>query len=121
MSKRFSTGAAALTAAFALAACDRDEPVNEPAPPVVAPATVPVAEPADENVTVDEATRAKFNTLLEQVTRHIRNREFEAAETGLREMEQMRGTITEPMKQQIVTTRAALTAARAAPAAPPAK
>lgn len=112
--------------------CEREEPDPVVTPPVtpVVPTTVPApdTQPADASagagagtVTVDEATKVKFNTLVEQVTQHIRNREFQAAETGLRDLEQMRGTLTEPMKQQITTARAALTAARAAPAAPPAK
>ena len=121
-------------AGVAPAGCEREETdpvVTTPpvTPPVVTtPATVPAADAdaadakaGEAGVTVDEATRVKFNTLIEQVTRHIRNREFDAAETGLREIEQMRATISEPMKQQIVTTRAALTAARSAPAAAPAK
>ena len=116
-------------AGVAAAGCERDEPGPVVTPPVVVPATTPATAPAGEadakageaGVTVDEATRVKFNTLIDQVTRHIRNREFDAAETGLREIEQMRATLSEPMKQQIATTRAALTAARAAPATPPAK
>ena len=120
-------------AGVAPAGCEREEtdpvvttpPVTPPVAPATAPATTPAggadAKAGEAGVTVDEATRVKFNTLIEQVTRHIRNREFDAAETGLREIEQMRATISEPMKQQIVTTRAALTAARSAPAAAPAK
>ena len=119
-------------AGVAPAGCERDEPdpvvTTPPVTPPVAPATAPAADAGgadakagEAGVTVDEATRVKFNTLIEQVTRHIRNREFDAADTGLREIEQMRATLSEPMKQQITTTRAALTAARAAPAAPPAK
>lgn len=111
-----------LLAAVTFAACDRENEVTPVTTPPPATTTPPATAPAETDpaegtatTTVDEATRVKFQTLVEQVTAHIRNREFDAAETGLRELEQMRGTVTEPMKQQIATTRAALTAARAAP------
>lgn len=114
-----------MVAAVSLGGCDSGEdPVG---PPPAAPATVPaeVADDADaragETMEVDEATRVKFNTLVEQVTAHIRNREFDAAETGLGELDKMRGTVDDAMKQQIETARAALTAARAAPAGAAAK
>jgi hypothetical protein len=109
---------------IAAAGCDREEaadPVVTTPPPTTAPvATAPAGEVDAKAVVVDEATRVKFKTLLEQVTQHIRNREFDAADTGLREIERMRATLDGPMKQQITTTRAALSAARAAPTTPPA-
>ena len=110
------------------AGCDREEAgdaVVTPPPPTTLPVTdrptAPAGEADAKAVVVDEATRVKFKTLLEQVTQHIRNREFDAADSGLRSIEQMRATLDEPMKQQITTTRAALSAARAAPRTPPAE
>ncbi len=125
MKNRYPLLAAALTAAMTLTACETEEETR----PVTSPPTVPAAEtpataPADGAmaaegaVTVDAATRTKFTTLMEQVTKHISNREFPAAETGLAEMNQMRDKLDDAMKRQIDTTRAALTAARTAPAAP---
>lgn len=111
----------------AVAGCDREEaadPVVTTPPPTPPPVTAPAAPASEADakaVVVDEVTRVKFKTLLEQVTQHIRNREFDAADTGLRSIEQMRASLDEPMKQQITTTRAALSAARTAPSTPPAK
>lgn len=76
--------------------CGRDEP--EPAPE---------AQPQ-----VNAETETRFNTLVEQVTEHIRKGEYDGAETGLRELEKMSASLPEAMQQQVATTRAALTAAR---------
>ena len=92
-----------------LTGCEsRDEEVVEPAP--AAPAEP--AEPAAAEATVDEATRIKFETLVKQVTEHIRKGELEGADTGLRELEKMSANLPEAMKQQVATVRAALAAAR---------
>lgn len=95
--------------------CDREEETVAPAEPVE---TTP-AEPAAP--TIDTETKVRFETLMEQVTEHVRKREFDAADTGLRELEKMAGTLPETMRQQITTVRAALTAARtgSTPAAAP--
>lgn len=99
--------------------CEREEPpAGEPTGVTAEPDAAGEAEPAAV-VEVEEATRVKFNTLIDQVTQHIRSRNFEAAETGLGELSAMRGQLDESMRRQIETTRAALTAARTgAPAAP---
>ncbi|HEV2293710.1 MAG TPA: hypothetical protein VGR35_07630 [Tepidisphaeraceae bacterium] len=68
-------------------------------------------------------TQASFDALVSVTNTHIREGNFDAAETSLREMEQL-GNLTEPMRQQIQTMRAALNAARtggtgATPSTPP--
>lgn len=113
MTIRFPICVAVTAGALMMTGCDREEEVETaPTPPATAPAATGDAD------TVDAETRVKFQTLMEQVTLHIRNREFQAAETGLGQMEQMRDQLDDAMRQQIDTTRAALTAARGAPAAP---
>lgn len=64
------------------------------------------------DTTVTE-TQASFDTLVTLTNSHIREGNFEAAETSLREMEQLGPQLTDVMRQQIQTMRAALTAARA--------
>ena len=95
------------------AGCDREEEEV----PVTPPQTEPVAN-TPQAAEIDTATKVRFETLVQQVTEHIRKREFDAAETGLRELDKMSATLPESMRQQLVTARAALSAARAGSADP---
>jgi hypothetical protein len=81
-----------------VAGCERDRTTADP------PAQ-PVA---------DQETQIRAQTLIDQVILHIRNGQFDAAETSLHELEKISATLPEGMQRQVDTARASLTAARTA-------
>jgi len=61
----------------------------------------------------DQNAEVRAQTLIEQVNRHIRNKEYDAAETSLSELESMKSSLSQSMQTQITSLRTTLNAARA--------
>jgi hypothetical protein len=68
---------------------------------------------------VDQNVQARARTLIDQVNQHIRNKEFSAAETVLRELEGLKGSLPQATQTQITTLRSSLNTAKANATRPP--
>ena len=75
--------------------------------------TTPSAPQGGQNVQV------RAQTLIDQANEHIRNRDYQAAENTLRELENMRTQLPQEMQQQITAVRSSLNAAKQGQGATP--
>jgi hypothetical protein len=58
--------------------------------------------------TSSNTASARAQTLIDQCTQHIRNNEFDAAESNLRELEAMKSDLSQSMQNQISQLRTRL-------------
>lgn len=88
------------------------------------PDATPVRTPTADGTGVkpgDQNTYARAQTLIDQVNRHIRAGDYDAAATSLRELESMKSSLPAGMQAQINSLRSQLDSFKAgATAKPPA-
>jgi len=75
--------------------------------------------PSETTGTVDHASAStRAQTLIDQFNQHVRNKEFDAAESNLRELEGMKNDLPQTMQTQIAQLRTRLDAAKSANMSP---
>jgi TolA-binding protein len=73
----------------------------------------------DTSTGINQNAQARAQTLIDQVNQHIKNKDYQAAETALRELETMRSDLPQNLQTQITTLRSSLNVAKQGSMQPP--